>query len=34
MSAPPEAFAGVVQLARSVLAPNDFAALATRLDLG
>lgn len=33
MAAPPEAFAGVVDLARSVLAPTDFHALATRLDV-
>ena len=33
MSAPPEAVAGVVSLARSVLEPSDFAALAARLDL-
>jgi hypothetical protein len=31
--APPEAFAGVVSLARSVLHPGDFAALAARLGL-
>jgi hypothetical protein len=33
-TAPPEAFAGVVSLARSVLDPTDFAAVATRLGLG
>ena len=33
MSAPPEAFAGVVGLARSVLHPTDYAAVAARLDL-
>jgi hypothetical protein len=33
MSAPAEAFAGVVSLARSVLLPADFAALAARLQL-
>ena len=33
MSAPPEAFGGVVGLARSVLRPGDFDALATRLEL-
>ena len=31
MAAPPEAFDGIVGLARSVLVPGDFAALATRL---
>ena len=34
LSAPPEAFQGVVGLARSVLRPADFDALATRLELG
>jgi hypothetical protein len=34
MAAPPEAFAGVVDLARSVLLPADFSALAARLDAG
>ncbi|HEY3484888.1 MAG TPA: hypothetical protein VGK49_05855, partial [Ilumatobacteraceae bacterium] len=33
MSAPPEAFGAVVGLARSVLRPVDFDALATRLEL-
>ena len=33
MAAPPEAFAAVTGLARSVLAPNDYAALADRLGL-
>lgn len=33
-SAPPEAFAGVVDLARSVLDPTDHAALARRLQVG
>ena len=34
MAAPPEAFDGVVGLARSVLDPADFAALADRLGVG
>ena len=34
MAAPPEAFAGVVDLARSVLAPTDFQALAGRMGVG
>ena len=34
MSAPPEAFDGVVGLARSVLEPADFGALAARLGVG
>ena len=34
MTAPPEAFAGVLGLARSVLEPADFGALAARLDAG
>jgi hypothetical protein len=34
MSAPPEAFDGTVGIARSVLEPADFAALAQRLSLG
>ena len=34
LGAPPEAFQGVVGLARSVLRPADFDALATRLELG
>ena len=33
MAAPPEAFAGVVDLARSVLTPTDFQALAGRLGV-
>lgn len=33
MSAPADAFAGVVSLARSVLAPSDFSALTARLEL-
>lgn len=33
MAAPPEAFAAVTGLTRSVLAPNDYAALADRLGL-
>ncbi len=32
-AAPPEAFAGVVDLARSVLRPSDFAAVAARMEL-
>lgn len=32
--APPEVFAGVVGLARSVLVPDDFDAVSRRLGLG